>query len=217
MQHRDCYATGPDMHNHFKLLINQQRLELWASDAQAHPHTGPANPSKLIATVENLNLSFSRGFVHFQHAQYNAAKAVDGDGTTSHQTYHWDNIGFDGPCCRCRRSTRFRMRMVRTSTGINLGYLGTSTGLQSGPLTFTNVNLNGATSAGLTFNASFPGSSINYRLNGGAWRSWTTPHPGNWAAAMAPVNLSELRNGSNTVDFATTGRESPSSRTSTSS
>ena len=48
--------------------------------------------------MENLNLSFTRGFVHFQHAQYNAAKAVDGVSLSArHQTYHWDNIGFDGP------------------------------------------------------------------------------------------------------------------------
>ena len=97
------------------------------------------------------------------------------------------------------------MRWCGPGTGINLGYLGTNEGLQSGPLTFSNVNLSGATSAALTFNANFPGSSINYRLNGGAWQTWSAPHTGNWAAAVVPLNMAELRSGSNTVDFAAAG------------
>jgi hypothetical protein len=81
-----CYQTMPDMKNHFEIHVSQQRIEVWATDPAA-------TNLRLMAIVDNINLPFTRGYVHLQHAAYNAEKG----GGTHYQTYHWDNVGFDGP------------------------------------------------------------------------------------------------------------------------
>jgi hypothetical protein len=200
----DCYATGPDMFNHFEVRISQQHLEVWATDAQMHPHAGPGTPPVLVATVDDLNLPFTRGYVHLQHTQYSADKAAPG--VSRAQTYHWDNVGFDGPVLPVPAQYSIPDAMTSTGNGVNLGYNVTEKGLAAGPLTFSDVNFDGATSAMLTFNTWFlAGKDVNYRLNGGDWHTFTTPgKPGGatWKAATVPVSLSELQPGNNTVDFA---------------
>src|SRR5262249_46217434 len=63
--------------NRFKLLINKDHAEFWASDWDT--------PGQLrqIVSVDNLGLDFSVGYVHLQHTQYNAPKAQ----ASSSQTY----------------------------------------------------------------------------------------------------------------------------------
>ena len=53
----------------------------------------PDKPHR-IAVATNLDLPFTRGYVHLEHAHYNARK--DGH-VTGVQTFRWDNVGFDGP------------------------------------------------------------------------------------------------------------------------
>ena len=40
-----------------------------------------------------MSLNFTRGYVHFQHSQYDSEKF----NSTDTMTYHWHAIGFDGP------------------------------------------------------------------------------------------------------------------------
>jgi hypothetical protein len=203
MQHHECYTTGPDMFNHFKVLVNQQRVEVWATDAQAHPHTAPQPPSRLITTFDNLNLSFTRGYVHFQHAQYNP-----GGGVSQSQTYHWDNIGFDGPVLAPAAQYSIADSLTPGSWpgGINTGYAVDSDGLRGGPKTFTDVDPSNATDALLTFSMmTVQTRSINYRLNDGPWHAWTSPYDTTGIAAAIPVDLAELRAGTNTIDFKSDG------------
>jgi hypothetical protein len=160
--------------------------------------------SKQIAFLDGMKLPFTEGFVHLQHVQYNAAKF---DGFSSYQTYHWDNVGFDGPMLPvpAQYSVPDALTPGSQPGAVNLGYAVTSGGLQNGPLTFSNVDLAGATGAMLTFNTWFAnGLAVNYRLNGQAWHTWTGSSPGGgsaWKGASVPVNLAELTDGTNTVDF----------------
>src|SRR6185436_10965075 len=89
MEHapRRCFSVADGHMNHFELRLSTERAELWASD-----HDAP-DSFALRDTFPNLGLTFSRGYVHFQHGQNNAEK---GQATPS-QTFRWDNIGFDGP------------------------------------------------------------------------------------------------------------------------
>jgi hypothetical protein len=194
----------PDMLNHFEVRVNQQRLEVWGTN---HMST----TLKLLATIDGMNLPFNRGYVHVQHAQYNAGKAAPG--VTHHQTYHWDNIGFDGPLLPVPAQHSVPDALTPAGGGsVNLGYRVGPGGLVDGPRTFSNVSLGGASSAMLTFNAWFlSGSAINYRLNTGPWRTWNAPgSPGGatWKTAAVPISLSELRAGSNTVNFAAVNGDS---------
>jgi hypothetical protein len=199
MQLHDCYETGPDEFNHFRVLVNQNRLEVWSTDAQPHPHTGVPTPRKM-ATFDNLGLTFTRGFVHWQHATYNP-----GSGVSQSQTYHWDNMGFDGPVLPTPAQYSIPDSLTNGvwPGAVNTGYPVGSNGLVGGPKTFTNVNLGGATAATLTFSQSVLGSSrgINYRFNNGPWHAWTSPYNTTGIAAVVPVTLSELRPGNNTIDF----------------
>src|SRR5262249_47244466 len=63
-----CFDVADAKLNHFELRISQSELELWVSD-----YDDPKS-FKLRDKVSNLDLPFSRGYVHFQHAHYNAAK-----------------------------------------------------------------------------------------------------------------------------------------------
>jgi hypothetical protein len=192
-----CYDAMPDMRNHFRVLMNQNHLEVWATDAMG-------TVSKKIAILDGMNLPFTTGYVHLEHVQYNANKF---DGFTSYQTYHWDNVGFDGPTMpiAAQYSIPDALTAGDQPGAVNLGYLVTPGGLQNGPLNLQNVHLAGATGATLTFNTWFAtGQSINYRLNGQTWHTWTgsTAAGGSsWKAASVAVNVTELINGTNTVDF----------------
>jgi hypothetical protein len=86
---------------------------------------------------------------------------------------------------------------------VNIGYQPTTSGLKTGPLSLGNVNLAGATNAALTFTLlTDQNMSINYRLNSGPWHTISSLHS-NFNAMAVPVAVSELRTGSNTVDFQT--------------
>jgi hypothetical protein len=63
-----CFKTTDAKLNHFELRITKDQLELWASDYQ------DPKSFKKRATVTDLDLGFTRGYVHFQHAHYNASK-----------------------------------------------------------------------------------------------------------------------------------------------
>jgi len=69
------------------------------------------------------------------------------------------------------------------------------------------VSLTGATGAELNLDVAnySPGSQLSYRLNGGAWRTIGYPFPdtnGAWRAVSAPVALSDLRGGDNSLELA---------------
>ena len=107
------------MLNHFEIRMNQQRLELWGSDHMKEDF-------RLMTVVDNMDLNFTRGFIHFQQAHYDSFKAENCLGcVSSHQTYHWDNIGFDGPVVPTPKRYAIPDALARSLDGsrMNLGYL----------------------------------------------------------------------------------------------
>ena len=107
-----CFTTQSDHANHFQFKISQTHMEVWASDA------GGAN-FRNIGTVNTPALPFTRGYVSFQHAQYNAHKF----NSTATMTYHWHALGFDGPVIPADRGYEVPDALQKRSDGtINLGY-----------------------------------------------------------------------------------------------
>ena len=99
----------------------------------------------------NVALSFSRGYLSFQHAQYNAAKF----NSTNTMTYHWHAIGFDGPVLPTDRGYEVPDALQKRSDGTyNLGYQ-TPTASFSLP----NVNLANVKTAYLTYDVYWFGSN----------------------------------------------------------
>src|SRR5262249_46723053 len=62
-----CFTTDVGALNHFEVRLSQNRLEVWASDADG-------SNFRQVSLQDNLGLNFTRGYVHFQHVHYNANK-----------------------------------------------------------------------------------------------------------------------------------------------
>lgn len=219
----NCITTQDDHFNHFEVRLSKNRMEVWASDkSDDHGMTYPN--FRRLAWADNLNLPFTRGYVHFEHVMYNNEDKGTG---TPYRTFHWDNIGFDGPSQPTARGYYFpdgwqALGVKNRTDSLNMGYGFTDDGSQlvactftSGncnkivvpPLTVNNVNLTGATSALLTLSAVGSATSqIQYRLNGTTWHTFVSPFPDQWGLSSQrgtaiPVQLSELRQDTNTLEL----------------
>jgi hypothetical protein len=99
----DCFVTAEEVMNHIEIHISQSQIEVFATDA------GKGSSLRSIGKLTNIALPLSRGYVNFAHTHYNAEKCTFTstactDCSTDQcatmppwNTYHWDNIAFDGP------------------------------------------------------------------------------------------------------------------------
>jgi hypothetical protein len=194
-----CFKTADGQLNHFEFKISKDQAEVFATDYE--------DPSSLrqIARIENLDLPFERGYVHIQHAQYNANK--DGN-VTRVQTYRWDNVGFDGPTYPTARGYDL---IPERDTG-NLGSSSLHYGLdlnadQIVTMKPTGVDLSSAVRATVNFNMfTTEGRKLEYRANGHDWRELElsppgTPPDGALRTYSVEIPLDEIVNGENTFDF----------------
>ena len=86
-----CLSTRTQFLNHFEIRLSQQQLEIYGSDYS--PDDGQTFPNLRRIYAANINLPFTRGYVHL--AARNHASKKYGHGPD--HIYHWDNVGFDGP------------------------------------------------------------------------------------------------------------------------
>lgn len=142
--HVACFKTAEEVMNHIEIHVSTSSIKVYASDA------GDIKTLRLIAYEDGLSLPFTRGYVSFQHTHYNAYKP-DPSGTSEtglppHTTYHWDNIGFDGPVLPTERSYEIQDTLGPSHPfaplpkgmqiypgGINTGYLLSTTGMVAMP------------------------------------------------------------------------------------
>jgi hypothetical protein len=173
--------------NHFEVRISQSRVEVWGTDAGS-------STLKLMATAINANLTMTRGLIWVENVHYNGGKFDD---QADHE-FAFDNIGFDGPAPY--RDLSFD---VPDRSPTQLGWKVTST-----PLALATVpvyRLQTPTGALVTFNWN-PELPIvpSFRLNGGPWHD--TPWIGGgefaWRTIGVTVPVSEVRDGVNTIEFA---------------
>jgi hypothetical protein len=187
-----CFAVADGRMNHLELRLSTDRAELWASD-----HDDPSS-LKLRETIPNLGLTFSRGYVHFQHGQMDSSKSF----ATPSQTFRWDNLGFDGPILPTPRAYDISDNDVPRAGGVYLGWDLSDGGTQS--YVFPSVDLGGASSALLSLNLfSRRGQQLDFRFNGQAWHSFVvdsvTPDEVMGRGLAIPVPLSDLQTGDNTL------------------
>jgi hypothetical protein len=194
-----CFTTQDDMANHFQIKVSQGHVQVWASNA------GGGNFS--LRSETNVNLPWSRGYLSFQHAQYDANKFNNMQQTT----YHWHAIGFDGPVVPTDRDYQVPDALQPGPSwnpgSINLGY-------QTPTPTFTlqNVDPSNARQAWVTFNDYWFSSplALNVTVNGHT-HTFTDPDPQTpsqryqWHYLAQQIPLSELVPGSNTVQVSNTG------------
>jgi hypothetical protein len=189
-----CFAVADGRMNHFELRVSTDHAELWASD-----HDAPSS-FKLRETIPNLGLSFSRGYVHFQHGQIDASKSF----ATPSQTFRWDNIGFDGPMLPTPRAYDIPDNDLPRAGGVYLGW-DLSDG-ETQRYVFPSVDPSDARGAFLQLNLlSRRGQQLDYRFNDLTWRSFVvdsvTPDEALGRGVAIPVPASDLRPGENTLDL----------------
>ena len=190
-----CFTTQDDNANHFQLAVSQNRVDVFASDA------GGANLRNIGSA--NVALNFTRGYVSFEHSQYNGDK-FNGEAT---MTYHWHSIGFDGPVLPVDRSYQVPDALQTRGDGsVNLGYdLGSAK-----TFNLSGVNVTGATKAYLTYDVYWSSSNTTIMANvNGVDRAGSDPVSSGagylWRYVLQPVALSDLHNGTNTITLRNTG------------
>jgi hypothetical protein len=196
-----CFKTQEEVMNHLEIHISQTKVQVLASDA------GDPQSLRVVAEVDNVNLPLSQGYVSFQHTHYNAHKSGL---PVAYTTYHWDNIGFDGPTYPTPRAYDVPDSLTPLPpngfAGLNVGYQLGKDSMSKAPITLANVDLTGATSAALNLNAGafMSGDEIGYRFNGGTWRSYPHSFPTSDQGGRVlsiPVDLADLMNGNNTLEM----------------
>jgi hypothetical protein len=222
---KPCFSTEEEVMNHVEVRVSKTSVEVLVSDA------GKPETLRSIVKVDDksdgVSLPLTKGYVNLQQTHYNAAKSML---MPSYATYHWDNIAFDGPAYPNPRAyevpdslVSYNVPSAQTDVGYMLKPDGMSTHMGSvQPFKLSNVDLTNAMDAAITLNAwSFcPGEALYYRLNGGDWRKYDCPFSpacegcgdGNAApgtcdtsarAVVMPVQLSDLKQGDNTLEFKT--------------
>jgi hypothetical protein len=196
-----CIKGQDGVMSHVELKVSQDTIEVWASDA------GKPDTFRRIAMREGVALPFTRGYVQVEHVHYNAPKG----GLPAYKTYHFDNIGFDGPVLPTPRAYEVADSLTMGGQNtVSTGYVPAPNPPTAAPKIFTldGVDLTGAASASLDLNlwGFVPTTNVQFRVNGGAPHKIDHPYPDTdqrWRTHSLPVPLSELHQGSNTLEFIT--------------
>lgn len=186
--------------NRFKFVVSTSKVELWGSNYDAK------GEMVKLAVADNLALDWTRGYIHLQHAQYNAGKAH----ASSSQTFRWDNVAFDGPAFPTPRGYEAPDASEMVGNGdspvVQFGYDLVRGGAKPVDLVIPGVDLTNALSATLNFDmVTHGGRDLKYSLNGGELHTLKTPdalgHDDLMRTFSLPVPLTELIAGDNAVHF----------------
>jgi hypothetical protein len=179
--------------NHFEVLINQNRVEVWGTD--------PGSTAiKQLAVANDANLSMTRGLIWLEHLHYNACKFDD----QCDHTFAWDNVGFDGPSTY--RDLSFDAQDALVPIDADTVELGYRVGAAGRTIPVPGVFRRQApTGAIVTFNWYAVTTTVpQISLNGGPVHSTSWPFDGatyGWRTIAVPVPLGEVVDGTNAVRF----------------
>jgi len=205
--HYEAFQTSEEVLNHIEIMIGKDSLEVWATDLD------DMSTFRKVAQVDDLGLTFTRGYVNLQHSQYNASKA----GLDGFVTYHVGSLGFDGPSLPRPRSYQVPDAMtIWKGSDTNLGYrigdgtIGTCCGDTTSLPSFAldDVDLTDAAEARINLNVWYFTRAIEFRFNGGEWRTFVPPFPElqeQTRAVTMPVDLADLKDGQNILELRTEG------------
>lgn len=197
--------------NRVKVRISQSRLEVWATDASAD---GVGFGQFELMYVTDLSLPFSRGYLYFGVHNHASEKYA----SVPSWSTRWDNLAFDGPVVAATKVSQVADAHVGSGASTELGYdLGaTSTGALAlpGVVVGANARLVFNTWIDVLSNQNYASFRVDYRLNGGTWRSASLSaaeisllqqeRSGSFSWSV-PVATGDLQNGTNTIEFRGSG------------
>ncbi len=201
MDPNGSFSTADAKLNRFKFVVSKDSVEFWGSNYDS------AGAMVKLGVASNLDLDWTRGYIHLQHAQYNAGKAH----ASSSQSYRWDNVAFDGPAFPTPRAYEARDNDLQVGTEAipvtQFGYDLVARGVVAPvELVIPGIDLTNALSATLNFNLVTHGNRVvKYTFNGGAEHTLTTPdalgHDDLMRTFSLAAPIKELVAGDNTVVF----------------
>ncbi len=194
-EHGQCFrsesATG--QLNHVEIRVSASHLEVWVREPGG-------NQMKKVAFAD-VEMPITKGLIWLVDAHYNAGKFD----TQGDHTFAWDNVAFDGP--KTYRDLGFDVPDAHTPSRLpgvpQLGY-----NVEQKPVSFTITGVyrkQPPTGALMVFNYFVCVNNIvpSVRVNGGAWHDTRSPYTDQcgWRAMDVNIPLSEIRDGSNVVEF----------------
>jgi hypothetical protein len=203
-------SSGPGDLNHFELRVSEREIDVYGTDA------GTIKPLRKIAVISNMKLTLTRGLVWLEDAHYNGDKPGFGADQGTH-TFTWDNVGFDGPLLPRDLAFDVLDRLAPIGSLLNLGWEISPSASKPLALDVAGVyNVKEAAGALLTFNYFTYGKVVmTYRVNHGRWQSVRWPFGACYTqnafvlcgqkTIAVPVPLSDVRSGTNHVEFESTG------------
>src|SRR5262249_9475768 len=93
-----CAKTSRGSLNHFEIQVSQSRVEVYGSDFSTD--NGQTFPNYKLLYSANIDLPFTRGYVHLNPRNHATVKYGFGPDAV----FHWDNVGFDGPVIAAPRA-----------------------------------------------------------------------------------------------------------------
>ena len=205
-----CVDSEQGVLNKLEFKISENRIEVFATDAGSDDYVSLGEA--------DIDLPFSRAYVHLSHVHYNAHKAY----VSSFQSYQWARVAFDGPQLATPRSYPVPDSLTPIATGRRQRGRSTSaTGVTDGvaydfndgpsvpkTLVIAGVDTSNALGARLLLNTSrvSAGDTLRYRFNGKAWHDYAVPtFGGTWERQgfVIPVELADLVPGDNTLELGT--------------
>jgi hypothetical protein len=216
-----CIPAQEGKLNHFELSVSQQKIEITATPFSADGQQFGA-PSVLLST--NVNLPFSRGYVHI--SVHNHATMKYSNDQISAWVARWDNVGFDGPIISNWREYEVPDALTpgmdawdRKGPVLSVGYKvadvakGPSSTFKLGAVDIADVEAAkiSVSSWYLLEEATVATYALRYRFNGGAWRDrplnadeiaqLKDSHSQGQLGQIISVMPSDLVQGDNTLEF----------------
>ena len=221
-----CVPAGAGKLNHFEVKLSKTRVEVRGTPASSDGVTfGPA----VLLAAKDIALPFSRGYVHL--TTHNHATLKYSNQTVDAWTARWDNVGFDGPAITSGWREHEALDPLQPTANGKINVAWRVAKDSDGPaqkIEIPAVDLTGVTRARLALqhwtyhpvgSPSPVDYSLDYRLNGHAWRHRAltpserrmmtdVPNAGT-LSLMLDVDVADLKSGANTVEFTTTNASPP--------
>jgi hypothetical protein len=216
-----CIPVAEGHLNHFEIKVSEARIEVYGSPYAADGKT--FEPLQLLIATD-VTLPFSRGYVTIGVHNHATKKYSGGDGAYSKKFYdawsaRFDDVGFDGPVIASSREFGIADASEEHEGKINIGYrIADDMDGPSHTFTFENVDLENATAAHIAQTSYYLLDGVHedyvlrYRLNGHAWHDRPfdaaelhalTHNSQGMLAQLLDAPLSELTNGTNTLEYVT--------------
>jgi len=201
---------GSGQMNHYEIRVSANQIDVYATNAFVPPLNLATTPLVHIATIPNANLNFTRGLVWLEDVHYNGDKF----GTQRLHTFHWSNIGFDGPVLPRDLGFDVPDNTTPDNNVGGLGLPGVDTGWNIGPNSSKTLTAPGVTGIGnasgglLTFGFYEQNAPITLTVAvNGHTISVPWPYPDDLAftprTLAVPVPLTDVQSGNNTITFTT--------------